>query len=382
MNRTLLCIAGLLIAVSLSTKAQSQGPLSLPFEWRNGHIIFHVTVNGTKQLFQLDTGGHLLLSKELHETLDLPIIDSMEIIDSNNKRGYILQTDTVTISFPGCTYTYRGCATLTPEGGWDVGQNGLDGIVGSDVFQPFVLRINARTQQLIIDTQAPQGLPQGYPFSPNKGNLPVFSLPLAENFTAPFLFDTGNYTTLYLGQGVYQWLAQGGYSFEKIENGYGLGMTGMFGGDPRRPLTRVTFKEIPLGGKVLRHVRAEVQPFEIPFWGTGLLQYGEVVIDYPRSMFYFLPFDDIRFEEPISQPEWDIALSLDQYQKIRVAEIWGDLIEKVQVGDYVIAINGKATDSAHLKIGNWQKVELGDANAIVLTIKRQNETFDITAHRE
>ena len=372
---------GLLCVVPLITLAQQDEVLLLPFEWHNGHIVVQANINGKACLFQFDTGGHLLVSKGLYEELGLSVIDSVKMVDSNNNAGYMMQTDSVKISFPNSNYAYLGRTLLEPVNGWDIQRAGIDGIIGSDVFQDFVVRINGRTRQLAISSKVPENLENGYEFVENISNAPIFRVQLAENFNIPVMFDSGNYSTMFLAQGVFDWLQQGGYVFEKVEQGYGLGMTGIMGGDSRRRFTRVIFKQIPLGGKLLKHVLVDVQPVAMPLLGSGILRYGEVVLDYPRKMFCFLPFDDIDFEQPISEPVWNIKLVLDPQQNVRVAGVWGELVQQVFPFDYVVAIDGKPIQKENLRFGAWGEIDLGKKDEVKLQIQRGDERIDVMVQR-
>lgn len=373
-------LMGLLLQ-SLMAEAHYDKVLVLPFKWHNGHIVVQINVNGRTCLFQFDTGGHLLLSRELSEEFGLSMIDSVKMVDSNGHVGYMMQVDTVTIGFPGSDYIYRGRTLLETENGWNIRRAGIDGIIGSDVFQDFVVRINGRTRQLAISSKVPENLENGYEFVENISNAPIFRVQLAENFNIPMMFDSGNYSTMFLAQGVFDWLQQGGYVFEKVEQGYGLGMTGIMGGDPRRKFTRVIFKQIPLGGKLLKHVLVDVQPVAMPLLGSGILRYGEVVLDYPRKMFYFLPFDDIDFEQPISEPVWNIKLVLDPQQNVRVAGVWGELVQQVFPFDYVVAIDGKPIQKENLRFGAWGEIDLGKKDEVKLQIQRGDERIDVMVQR-
>ena len=380
--KNLTLIMGLLCAVPFVTWAQQGDTWSLPFEWKNGHIVLQVNVNGKVCQCQFDTGGHLLVSRGLFEELGLSVVDSVKMVDSNNNAGYMMQADSVVICFPGTDYAYKGRTVLEPQNGWDIQKAGIDGIIGSDVFQNFVVRINGRTQQLTVSREVPANLEGGYEFVENISNAPIFRVQLAENFNIPMMFDSGNYSTMFLAQGVFDWLEQGGYAFEKVEKGYGLGMTGIMGGDPRRKFTRVIFKQIPLGGKLLKHVLVDVQPVAMPLLGSGILQYGEVVLDYPRKMFYFLPFDDIDFEQPISEPVWNIKLVLDSQQNVRVAGVWGELVQQVFPFDYVVAIDGKPIQKENLRFGAWGEIDLGKKDEVKLQIQRGDERIDVIVRRQ
>lgn len=382
MFKKLMLIMGLLFAVPFVVLAQKNEAFVVPFKWQNGHMIFQVTVNGKECLFQFDTGGHLLISRGLFEELGLSVIDSVKMVDSNNQAGYMMQADSVVIGFPGTDCVYKGRTILEPQNGWDIQRSGIDGIIGSDVFQSFVIRINSRTRQVTVNRKAPNNLEGGYEFVENISNAPIFRVQLAENFNIPMMFDSGNYSTLFLAQGVFDWLRQGGYAFGKVEKGYGLGMTGIMGGDPRRKFTRVIFKQIPLGGKLLKHVLVDVQPVAMPLLGSGILRYGEVVLDYPRKMFYFLPFDDIDFEQPISEPVWNIKLVLDPQQNVRVAGVWGELVQQVFPFDYVVAIDGKPIQKENLRFGAWGEIDLGKKDEVKLQIQRGDERIDVIVRRQ
>ena len=372
---------GLFCMLPWATTAQTTEPLAIPFQWHNGHIIIQVTINGRNCLCQFDTGGHLLISRELYKELNLSVTDSVKMVDSNNKSGYMLQTDSIVVGFPSNNYTYQGRAILEPQGGY-LKRLGIDGIIGSDVFQKIVLGINGRSQELTVNLQKPQQLKEGYKFAENISNAPIFRIQLTEQFNIPIMFDTGNYSTLFLAQGVFDWLTQGGYSFEKVEKGYGLGMTGILGGDPRRALTRVIFKSIQLGSTTLKHIRADVQPVAIPLLGSGILQYGEVIIDYPQSIFYFQPFDDINFNQPLAKPIWNIKLALDPQQQVRVVEVWGDLMQHAKPFDRVISINGIPAKKENLDIGQWGEINLGEKNSAILQIQQGKEFINIIVNRE
>jgi len=135
--------------------------VTLPFELRNGFIIVQAKIKNKDYNFILDTGTPNLVSKELAESLNLKVIDSVKASDVFNKKqtNQYARIDSIKIG----TLDFVGTAALINDFNsvavWS--DMNVDGFIGSNLMQHAIWDIDFNKKQITItDNEAKLSLPE------------------------------------------------------------------------------------------------------------------------------------------------------------------------------------------------------------------------------
>ncbi|MEO8934551.1 MAG: retropepsin-like aspartic protease [Xanthomarina sp.] len=172
---------------------------TLPFEIKNGHIVVKVKLENKYYNFILDTGAPNVVSKELAESLNLKIIDSVKVSDVFNKlkTNNYTRIETIeigTINFIGTTALINDFNSLPV---WS--SLNIDGFIGSNLMQHAIWDFDFTQKQITItDKESNLGLPEKV--LENKlyighAGIPSIACKINEkkvwNFTVDFGFNGG-----------------------------------------------------------------------------------------------------------------------------------------------------------------------------------------------
>jgi hypothetical protein len=159
------------------------------------------------------------------------------------------------------------------------------------------------------------------------------------------LFDTGKSGFMALWAKDFERLSAREGNVEKLDAGYGLLYIGLSGieGAIRDSVHRVNIPSITIpGGFELKNVGTLVGHHPATIFGQELFDYGVVVLDYPRGMFYFLPYEEGPADVVERTRSWNARIlpivEEDHSVTFRVVMTIGDV--DLQIGDRVWSIGG------------------------------------------
>ncbi|SFW60540.1 retropepsin-like aspartic protease [Cellulophaga fucicola] len=140
---------------------QENFKVTLPFEIKNGWIIVPVEINNKNYNFLFDTGTPTLVSKELAESLNLKIIDSVNVSDVFNKKqtNQYTRIESIGIGKIDFVETVALINDFNSTPMWS--SLNIDGFIGSSLMQHAIWDIDFDKKQIIItDNESKLSLPE------------------------------------------------------------------------------------------------------------------------------------------------------------------------------------------------------------------------------
>lgn len=268
---------------------------TIPFEIVQDKLIITASIDGQPVKMILDTGGQNTIVADSAKAHNVQFIRSQTIADVNDAR---IET------YIGSVSNFRVGRWMK----WDVGkvtvipgnpffrELGVAGTVGAEFFSQVTLAIDRRNKRIIIShPYRPAGISRADGIAVKMDSSNAFQASVPVRFgdrTVEVLFDSGAGGFLSLSDSDYAALK--GIAVEQ-ETGHGLLYVGAAGiGEAvTDTIRKVSIPVITLpGGKVLENVGTLVGNHPATIAGQKLFDYGIAMFDYPRGLFYFLPYED------------------------------------------------------------------------------------------
>lgn len=359
----------------------AQDVVVLPYKVIANKMIVEVRLNGKPFSMIFDTGGRNSISPKLKEQLQTSIISSRTLTDANGGKiqSDIVNLDQVEMSdgkaifknVPFYVFDYELFACL-----------GVEGFIGSDLFQNNTVEINDQTKEIRIRTGGMSTLMSDrrtIPFTDDAGGMPVISLNMGKYDEAQVLFDTGSDGFLTLRNDEYLRLKQQD-ALHVIKEGDGGGSIGAAGRGDIGKRILVEVPEMMVGKAKFTNFRASVGSPPKTLFGYKSLQYGKVTIDYVNKLFRFEPFNAEQITVD-SKKVWDLEMRIDGNQMV-IATVWDKLKGEAEIGDVVTHINGKEVKSMSFceSITTGLPV-LKENDQVVLTVKTKQGIKNITINK-
>lgn len=274
----------LLLAV-LAMAIGAPAGVTVPFVWTPGQIEVGVTVNGAPATFLLDTGAeYSVVSSRLATALHL----------ASERRGGRGFADGVTIGIGPLTLADQRVMVMPFDTYYARGRQ-IDGLLGYDVFERFVVKIDWRANTLTFWEHGTFTPPAAAGVVPMEfsGRLPVLATRLGlqgRTLPARLMVDTGASQSVILRHPY--------ASSHKLFDGAARGEPAPSLADGTRSVVRVPARELTVSG--LSFQTPGVQAFTAPIGsaastetdgliGNTLLSRFTLYVDYATRRLYFEP---------------------------------------------------------------------------------------------
>lgn len=319
------------------TRTAAQFRTVIPYEEEDGKFIARVTVNGIPGRFLIDTGAPCSVSHTFAQKLGLQKGNSLTGTDSN---GNELQTHLVmldSLRAGGITFT-KLQAVQWPQGTM-VEQYGIDGIIGYNLMRMGIVRFDNRRHRMLF-TNLPDRLGlDSLPYLPMLPDPYIVKVVvnLGTQQTDTVMFDCGASNFYSMRRPRYEALRNDTSTVRLLARGHGSLSMGAAGIEEASLKYRVCIPKMQIGQATFNNVVSITTDADDSRIGTDIMQFGEVMIDFLRGRFYYIPFD------PTASPslyykDWDVVLTM-QHGMITAGMIWGDGIP-LQGGEQITEING------------------------------------------
>jgi hypothetical protein len=311
---------------------------TIPFEIIHGKFVVNATINGKPARLIMDTGGVNTLVSDTLEHYGATVSGVGAFSDVNSAQLNFGKGAVSQLHLGDLLVWEVADVTVVPNNGF-FRSLGVVGTVGGEIFQPVCLTIDKRNRQFTIS----------YPFRPKDISRADGTLMDLGQYTQPrvpmtiggrkikVLFDTGMSGFLSLGPQDYAGVKS---STEIRHTGYGFMHVGIGGIKNARPdsLYKISVPAMTVpGGKEFRNVGAMILPLSQTIVGQDLLDYGKVMLDFPRGLFYFFPYDDAPVDMDAAYRMWNVkVLPVDGHFEITAVLGAGDF----KTGERVWNING------------------------------------------
>lgn len=374
-----------LLCLGFSLSAFAQFDTTIPYEMIGGKMRIKLSVNNTPQYFIFDTGGKTTITKEVQEQLDLPFLDSVAIIDvTSHQRSFpVHKIDLLKFGEKGVGITGVPCMVLD-KGSKVFSYFDAIGIIGNDVISNFIVEIDAREKTIRFLPQAHQTTGSlrnviKFDSEDNPRHMPIFNIGLDLGQTIRVLFDTGLAGLLSVHPSEYERLKDTG-AISDMKEGISRSVMGVAGEMKATKDIRVKFSRMNVAVKKFQNISASVSNVPISLLGTNVLNYGKVILDFPRSRFFFEPFD--KEVVTMKSTAWNIGLTVNN-GGLYVSSLWGDKMEQANIGDQVLKIDGEDVPELDFTKTLINGLELLRGKKVAeLTIKSGDDVKVVTMEQE
>lgn len=310
--------------------------ITQPFENVNGKIIITAEINGKPGRFLLDTGAPNLISTTLAQTLKAKSLSNTKAKDANGNSEALSVVDIEQLKIGDVVFKH---IPTVVSNSFILGCFNLDGIIGSNIFDHAILRLNGKEKTVILTNNQTK-----VNYDKNKAitlSIPVKkqALPFVElqlnGATDQVLFDLG-YNGLYMiTNAKFQDFNKKGV-FTKVEQGFGSNAVGISDKKSENNYYRTIIPEFKIGTTVLKGLIAESTAGTSSTLGAKLLDYGDITLDYIDKKFCFEADQD-----NLTMPNkvWPITPNI-QNGKFIIGVVWDNEIRKsIKPGYQIMKIN-------------------------------------------
>ena len=310
----------------------------VPYRLAGGKMIVEMKMNGTLRSFIFDTGAsRTTLTGEICRELGLTATDSLQATDANGHTAYYPLVTIESIHTPDDLFQFQNIPSMILPEPSPFACFQVDGLIGSDLLANLILEIDGKAKTITFMTAEKEcGVSLRKMANFITTGMPIIPLSIGNGYNINCLFDTGCPRFLSLKQSDYEALQTTGI-LHTISKGEQVGAISVGGQAATHEGTRVNIDKMAIGAVKFLNVTAETGTPPYTLLGIKSLEYGKVIIDYPRHRLYF---DAYEMENEVKNEFHNIGLQVKNSELI-VGGVWGDMKDVVEIGDKVLKINGK-----------------------------------------
>ena len=337
----LLFVATAIAVSSFAAIAQNQQVYdTIPFEIVQDKFIFSASIDGKPVKLILDTGGQNIIVADSVEHFGVNIVSSHTIADVNDAKMNVKLGSVKNLKIGKRMNWDMGKMTVVPNNRF-FRELGVAGAVGGEAFAKVCLSIDRRNKRFTISyPYRPDKIPRSEGTAMEMGRTFHAVVPVAiGNTSVKVLFDSGMSGFLSLGSDDYERINAHAGDVEKQSAGYGLLYVGVSGvkNAIRDSIYKVRIPEMKLpGGKIFHNLGTLVGQHSSTIAGQKLFDYGIVMLDYPRGLFYFFPHDKAPSDVETETKLWNVRI-LPVVDHFEIVAAIGDTDFKI--GERVWSIN-------------------------------------------
>lgn len=315
--------------------------VTIPYKQVKGKIIIEVVINNKIRKFILDTGASTVISENLYKELNPKSLGTVEVVDQSG-----LKDSLKVVSLPETKLNeviFKDIPALVSKDTrmlfecFDV-----EGLIGSNLLRNSVIQFNSKDKTITL-SDSPKSIDLKRKYASN--------MELSSNQSNPFvriklqngrafvnekiLFDTGDDGLYLLSMNTYNYItAERLNILETLAENEGSFSAGLHGTAERMINYVVNIKTVEVNNLMLNNVMAKTT-YTTSRFGSEILKYGKITLDYKNEKFYIEPFDDVS-KINLEKKFWGIDLIIEN-EKAVVGIIWDKTLKgKVNVGDEIV----------------------------------------------
>jgi len=336
----LVIVVGLFFSFTATAQTQMVYD-TIPFEIIKGKFVFTAKIDGKPARFILDTGGQNIMTAENAAEYGVEILRSQTIADANDAMIHVRMGAVKNLKIGKWMNWDVGKMTVVPNNRF-FQELGVVGAIGGEAFGSICLSIDRRNQYFTVSYPfRPRGISRNDGTPMEMGNSFHAITPItvgSEHIN--ILFDTGMSGFLSLSAKDFEKINKQKGNVEKRYTGHGILFVGVAGLENAISdsifTVRIPVMTIP-GGKQLHNVNSFVGQQSTTVFGQKLFDYGVVMLDYPRGLFYFFPYENEPSDVDAVTKAWNVRI-LPIIDHFEVVATIGDV--DMRVGERVWNING------------------------------------------
>lgn len=318
----------------------------IPYTEAIGKMIVEVRVNGKPGRFLFDTGAPVCLTHAFAAGMELETLGVVKTQDSN---GAVSENRVVllnSLAAGGVNFTQVQAAML--EEGNMIERFGVDGILGYSLFGDKVVEIDSRKKQIAI-----AGSEDYFELNPAQAmpmitdtRVPLVVVKLSGEALDTVMFDSGAGGFFDLSERTYRRL-QSEKAWILLSRGRGVLSLGAGGLEENALKYRVKIPLLTIGSGQFANVVTQTTAGNDSRLGSGLLNYGSVVLDYRKGLFYYRPYEEAVKE--MFRKDWNVVITA-MNDELKAGFVWESMWGELKGGEKVVEVNGKRFD----KVDVWQ----------------------------
>lgn len=317
--------------------------IALDFTIYKGKIIIPVEIAGKEYRFLFDTGAPNMLNSNIFKLSNK--IGNLKISDSNKNQQNLMIVNVPL--FRISSIEFKNFNFLE----YDISKNfafnclNIDGIIGSNSFRNSIIKIDYLNKKIYI-TDKIQNLSPKVKGKKMKlvgeQNAPYLEITLAgkKKVYEDVLFDTG-FNNFYVQSNRAFNIFKNENILENVITKKAMLAVSLFGSDNISEKSIFTIPTLNLSSVDFINITAYTSDDNNSKFGTDLLNYGNITLDFQKSKYYFESTQqkiDLKKNYPLFAP------SFYNGKFIVGMVINNELENKINVGDEIISIDEKKTD--------------------------------------
>lgn len=312
--------------------------IELPFEVFHQHIIFLAEVNGVTQRFLFDTGAPNMIRREFLSTKVQP--KPLKISDSQNQAGKMAIGLIDSLTLGGVNFYNYAAMDHDFSDHFPFSCYHIVGFIGSNLFRDLIVKIDWEGRKLLITDDLAKINPTTAPIKMRLDGqqlLPIIPFSFGENGKSkvPVLFDSGYNNLFTFSKKEYDKMARRTGLFSRVIDLVGAGSVGLYGSVTSRQYA-ATVNQVDVGSAVLKNMNITTSNGSTKV-GTGLLAYGNVILDFKHKNFYF-ESNTLELDLSTDLPAYTTSIRDNKFVVGYILR--DDLKSKMKSGDQIIGVDG------------------------------------------
>ena len=314
---------------------------TIPYKQIKGKIIIEVVIDNRIRKFILDTGASTVISENLYKELNPKLLGTVEVIDQSGLKDTLnvvslSETKINELAFKDIPALVSKEAKMLFEC-FDV-----DGLIGSNLLRNSVVQFDSKNKTITLsDNSKSLNLKKKdaneMELSPNQSNPFIWiKLKKGKSFAnEKILFDTGDDGLYLMSINAYKHIIGEKLDvFQTLAENEGSFSAGLHGTAEKMTNYVVNIPMLELNNLLLNNITAKTT-YTYSRFGSEILKYGKVTLDYKNKKFYIEPYGDSS-ETNLDRGVWAIDPIIEN-DKAVVGIIWDKTLENtVNVGDEIL----------------------------------------------
>lgn len=314
---------------------------TIPYKQIKGKIIIEVVIDNRIRKFILDTGASTVISENLYKELNPKLLGTVEVIDQSGLKDTLnvvslSETKINELAFKDIPALVSKEAKMLFEC-FDV-----DGLIGSNLLRNSVVQFDSKNKTITLsDNSKSLNLKKKdaneMELSPNQSNPFIWiKLKKGKSFAnEKILFDTGDDGLYLMSINAYKHIIGEKLDvFQTLAENEGSFSAGLHGTAEKMTNYVVNVPMLELNNLLLNNITAKTT-YTYSRFGSEILKYGKVTLDYKNKKFYIEPYGDSS-ETNLDRGVWAIDPIIEN-DKAVVGIIWDKTLgNKVNVGDEIL----------------------------------------------
>ncbi|MEE1896712.1 retropepsin-like aspartic protease [Flavobacterium rakeshii] len=341
---------------------------NVPYKDIKGLIVVEVIIKGKTYNFIVDTGAISLISPQLYEELGLKSSSEVNVSDSSDLNQQMKLTTLPPVQVGDITF--ENVPAVVSENIYFMQCLGVDGFIGSNMLRNCVVKFSYKDKTVSF-TDKRKNFDT---YKKNRTDLlkdkfqsnPYLYIYLKNNDIIAreyLLFDTGMIGLYDLSLTAYDTFRKFNV-FSVLHQAKGAYSVGIHGVENQKEHSMLLLPKLNFAGTIFKNITTTTTSDKKSRIGSQILQYGDVIIDYPHRHLYFNPYTN--GEVDLTEKNWPIQPVIKE-DKLIVGLVWDSQFNgRINEGDEII------------KFGEIDYSNLDPCEAFRLNLKPKADTAIIT----